>query len=284
MDLKLLKQIEYASRKDSLSEHERLLSVRSLVTAAISRTEATASTKSEGGVEGHATTPIGLGEARKAKPMSCSIQEGSHGARAGIKPGPSDPLPASSGTMAGEALKALKAAKQFIENGVELGYIRMPGADLPDPAHNTLSIINAALAPPPTGEMWLGGTPTDTRLPNYNQDLSAQYSAAIDKLNRTTDREMNEPLPSATRSALPRPRSLPSGESKPPVMSATGGADTTELREALEPFAVAYTNLDPNFPDSMSVKISLSVGSLRRAANARYGCTLKQQMPNGDCP
>ena len=88
MDLKLLKQIEYASLKDSLSEHERLMSVRSLVTAAISRTEATASTKSEGGVEGHATTPIGLGEARKAKPMSCSIQEGSHGARAGIKPGP----------------------------------------------------------------------------------------------------------------------------------------------------------------------------------------------------
>jgi hypothetical protein len=41
-------------------------------------------------------------------------------------------------------VKAAHAAKQFIENGVELGYIRMPAGS--DPAHDTLPKINAALA------------------------------------------------------------------------------------------------------------------------------------------
>lgn len=40
--------------------------------------------------------------------------------------------------------EALKAAKQFIENGIELGYIQMPTG--PDPANDTLPMINAALA------------------------------------------------------------------------------------------------------------------------------------------
>jgi len=38
-----------------------------------------------------------------------------------------------------EALEAaLRKAEQFIVNGVEFGYIRMPDADTPDPAHETL--------------------------------------------------------------------------------------------------------------------------------------------------
>lgn len=41
--------------------------------------------------------------------------------------------------------EALKKAKQFIENGVELGFIRMPDDDVPDPAHGTLPAIRAAL-------------------------------------------------------------------------------------------------------------------------------------------
>lgn len=40
---------------------------------------------------------------------------------------------------------ALEHARMFIRNGVELGYIRMPDADTPDPAHDTLPIIDAAL-------------------------------------------------------------------------------------------------------------------------------------------
>lgn len=43
-------------------------------------------------------------------------------------------------------LAALKAARQFIVNGVELGFIRMPDADTPDPAHDTLLIIERAIA------------------------------------------------------------------------------------------------------------------------------------------
>jgi hypothetical protein len=40
---------------------------------------------------------------------------------------------------------ALKRADQFVTNGIELGYIRMPDADVPDSAHETPGIIRAAL-------------------------------------------------------------------------------------------------------------------------------------------
>ncbi|WP_300573447.1 hypothetical protein [Phenylobacterium sp.] len=41
---------------------------------------------------------------------------------------------------------ALKKAEQFIVNGVELGFIRMPDPGTPDPAHDTLPAIQAALS------------------------------------------------------------------------------------------------------------------------------------------
>lgn len=41
--------------------------------------------------------------------------------------------------------EALRAAKQFIENGVEGGFILMPDPDTPDTAHNTLPMIRTAL-------------------------------------------------------------------------------------------------------------------------------------------
>lgn len=40
---------------------------------------------------------------------------------------------------------ALEAAKGFIENGVALGFIRMPDKDVPDPAHKVLPAIIEAL-------------------------------------------------------------------------------------------------------------------------------------------
>ncbi|MDN7892370.1 hypothetical protein QZM93_27545, partial [Burkholderia cepacia] len=40
----------------------------------------------------------------------------------------------------------LHAAKHFIANGIELGFIRMPDADCPDPAHDTPKLIDEALA------------------------------------------------------------------------------------------------------------------------------------------
>lgn len=42
-------------------------------------------------------------------------------------------------------LEALKAAEQFIRNGIELGFIRVPDADTADPAHETLPTICAAI-------------------------------------------------------------------------------------------------------------------------------------------
>jgi hypothetical protein len=41
---------------------------------------------------------------------------------------------------------ALQAARQFIRNGVEFGFIRMPDPDTPDSAHDTLPMIESALA------------------------------------------------------------------------------------------------------------------------------------------
>jgi hypothetical protein len=45
-----------------------------------------------------------------------------------------------------ELLAALRKAEQFIANGVELGFIRMPDPDTPDSAHDTLPAIRAAIA------------------------------------------------------------------------------------------------------------------------------------------
>jgi hypothetical protein len=47
------------------------------------------------------------------------------------------------GRVAGDALRR---AEQFIVNGVELGFIRMPDASTPDSAHDTLPAIRAALS------------------------------------------------------------------------------------------------------------------------------------------
>lgn len=54
---------------------------------------------------------------------------------------------ASAQERLGETLAdALRKAEQFIANGVELGFIRMPDAATPDPAHDTLPAIRTALA------------------------------------------------------------------------------------------------------------------------------------------
>jgi hypothetical protein len=49
-------------------------------------------------------------------------------------------------TAASEMYRALKGAEGFIRNGVELGFIRMPDAATPDPAHETLPAIQTAIA------------------------------------------------------------------------------------------------------------------------------------------
>lgn len=43
-------------------------------------------------------------------------------------------------------VEALEHARQFIRNGIDLGFIRMPDGDTPDPAHETLPRIEAALS------------------------------------------------------------------------------------------------------------------------------------------
>lgn len=47
---------------------------------------------------------------------------------------------------------ALLAAQEFIRNGVALGFIRMPDADCPDPAHKVPGMIAEALAQQPSTE------------------------------------------------------------------------------------------------------------------------------------
>ena len=46
------------------------------------------------------------------------------------------------------AREALQSTRGFIANGVDLGFIRMPDADCPDPAHETPGKFAAA----PKGE------------------------------------------------------------------------------------------------------------------------------------
>jgi hypothetical protein len=48
--------------------------------------------------------------------------------------------------MMSNILDALKAARQFIVNGTALGFIRMPDADTPDSANDTLPMIERAIA------------------------------------------------------------------------------------------------------------------------------------------
>jgi hypothetical protein len=45
-----------------------------------------------------------------------------------------------------ELVEALKAASVFIKNGIELGFIRMPDKDIPDPAHLVPGMVETALA------------------------------------------------------------------------------------------------------------------------------------------
>jgi hypothetical protein len=56
------------------------------------------------------------------------------------------PVPRQAGAMPELVVDALRSAQRFIRNGVEFGYIRMPDADCPDPAHDTPKNIDAALA------------------------------------------------------------------------------------------------------------------------------------------
>ncbi|HAL2109950.1 TPA: hypothetical protein H5X26_005042 [Escherichia coli] len=44
------------------------------------------------------------------------------------------------------AIQALTTARQFIVNGVDLGFIRMPDAETPDPAHGTVPMLDKVLA------------------------------------------------------------------------------------------------------------------------------------------
>ena len=54
------------------------------------------------------------------------------------------PVETSVSRAAPVMLKALRAALQFIENGVEMGYIKLPTT--PDPALETPGLIRAAIA------------------------------------------------------------------------------------------------------------------------------------------
>ncbi|WP_026383439.1 hypothetical protein [Achromobacter xylosoxidans] len=53
--------------------------------------------------------------------------------------------PQASEAVRTHVLAALESAQRFIRNGIEFGYIRMPDADTPDPAHRTPGLIDAAI-------------------------------------------------------------------------------------------------------------------------------------------
>lgn len=77
------------------------------------------------------------------------------------------------------ALEALKSAKLFISNGIDLGFIRMPDAETPDPAHDTLPMIDKAIE-----ELRdLLDAPADTRtetVPKHKFDTLVQYCKRLE--------------------------------------------------------------------------------------------------------
>ena len=76
--------------------------------------------------------------------MSCGIE--SQGARnKRIYEAMLNAAPAAPAADAG-LVEALEHARLFIVNGIDLGFIQMPEAGTPDPAHETLPMIDAALA------------------------------------------------------------------------------------------------------------------------------------------
>lgn len=71
-----------------------------------------------------------------------------------------------------EVRAALLAARQFIKNGVEFGYITMPDANCPDTAHETLPAIEAAIAT-------LGGAASEPRAVGLEAYSYQQLFSAI---------------------------------------------------------------------------------------------------------
>jgi hypothetical protein len=78
------------------------------------------------------------------------------------------PLPGAAASTHEIMLTALKSAHQFIRNGIELGYIRMPDADCHDTAHLTPRLVEdaikaGALPSPPDGWQDISTAPKDGR-------------------------------------------------------------------------------------------------------------------------
>jgi len=88
---------DFGTKDDDYKFDCILEQVRKAKAALHSTSAAGETTSSDGGVEGHATATIGVSADRKVDATSCSIQEGGHGAQAGIKPGPSEAIPADAG-------------------------------------------------------------------------------------------------------------------------------------------------------------------------------------------
>lgn len=110
------------------------------------------------------------------------------------------------------ALTALQAARQFIANGIEFGYIRMPDADVPDPAHDTPKLIDDAIAlltSPRAGlprhvlaslectAVWL-------EKGNDPQDAARELRACLAKIDAAPAAPVAEPTPDPLRRRVER--------------------------------------------------------------------------------
>ncbi|MCA8427822.1 hypothetical protein LGN30_32050 [Burkholderia seminalis] len=87
-------------------------------------------------------------EAEDVYPHQYELAKGAYAAMLGAAPPPPAPASAPVGLTELEYEKVrlgLTSAKHFIANGVELGFIRMPDVDCPDPAHNTPKLVDEAL-------------------------------------------------------------------------------------------------------------------------------------------
>lgn len=102
-------------------------------------------------------------------------------------------LAQSEATDIRKALEALRRADQFITNGIALGFIRMPDADVPDTAHQTPQIIReaiAALAQPqaaqPAPVAWIDPADFAEMHSKENRGLAHNWTLPAERIGRCT--------------------------------------------------------------------------------------------------
>lgn len=131
-----------------------------------------------------------------------------------------------------EIKKALAAAEQFIVNGVELGYIRMPNPETQDSAHDTLPMIRQAQ---------LALERLQSEIEHLSADVKREAELATHMANDCNDAQARAEAAEAEvkrlEAEIDRKSSMPGDHRYWEGRYRDEAAENEKLREALKPFA-----------------------------------------------